>query len=138
MLEQKIEALTDAINLLTAALSCRVEIANAAAAAPTPAVEKPKAEAEVKKDEPKAEAEVKKDEPKAEAEVKKDEPKVEEKKSAATYDQVRAAMLELNTKKGREATVSVLKAVGVETVPQLQEKPELFEKVIELSKAGLQ
>ena len=127
MLEQKIEALTDAINLLTAALSCRVEIANAAAAAPTPAVEKPKAEAEVKKDEPKAEAE-----------VKKDEPKVEEKKSAATYDQVRAAMLELNTKKGREATVSVLKAVGVETVPQLQEKPELFEKVIELSKAGLQ
>ena len=65
-------------------------------------------------------------------------PKVEEKKSAATYDQVRAAMLELNTKKGREATVSVLKAVGVETVPQLQEKPELFEKVIELSKAGLQ
>ena len=129
MLEQKIEALTDAINLLTAALSCRVEIANAAAAAPTPAVEKPKAEKK---------AEVKKDEPKAEAEVKKDEPKVEEKKSAATYDQVRAAMLELNTKKGREATVSVLKAVGVETVPQLQEKPELFEKVIELSKAGLQ
>lgn len=137
MLEQKIDALTAALVGLTAALTTRP------AEVPTPVVEKPKA----KKAEPVPE-EQKKAEPKPKAE-KKEQLTAAEAEAALfgsanadtkplTYEDVRAAMLELNTKKGREATVAVLKAVGVETVPKLADKPEMFAKVIELAKAGLQ
>lgn len=53
----------------------------------------------------------------------------------ATYDDVRTAFMSLNTAKGRDATVAVLKALGAERVPDI--KPGDFSKAVELAKAAL-
>ena len=52
--------------------------------------------------------------------------------SAPTYDDVRAAFLELNTKKGREATVAALAKLGAQKVPDI--KPEQFANAIDVAK----
>ena len=52
--------------------------------------------------------------------------------SAPTYDDVRAAFLELNTKKGRDATVAALGKLGAQKVPDI--KPEQFANAIDVAK----
>lgn len=52
--------------------------------------------------------------------------------SAPTYDDVRAAFLELNKKKGRDATVSALAKLGAQKVPDI--KPEQFANAIDVAK----
>ena len=145
-IENKIEELTAAINALTAVIT-----ASTGKASGWGWTTKAETKAEAKKEEVKkeTEAEAKKEE------VKKDEAKPVEQAAAVetakpveqaaaettsstgpapTYEDVKAAFLALNQKKGREATVAALAQAGVGTVPELQSKPENFAKAIEIAK----
>lgn len=140
-IEDKIEELTAAITALTAAIGKASTCGCTTAKADAPKAEKKEP---AKKDEPKAEAK------KEEAPVEQPAPAVESAKpveqpaaaaqtntpaaNAPTYEDVKAAFLALNQKKGREATVAALNQAGVATVPELQSKPENFAKAIEIAK----
>lgn len=80
-----------------------------------PEVKSEKLKTEVKEEKPKAEA-------KAETKVEpKEEAPVEEKAPVVAYDQVKQAVVELVTSKGRDAVVAVLSKFNVSTAKDLPE-----------------
>ena len=134
-IENTIQELTAAILGLTDAINSglsRPAATTAAAATTKPKTEK-KADPvkeEVKPDPVKEE--VKPDPVKEEV---KAEVKVEAK--SLTYEDVKGKFLALNTKKGRDATIAALKECGVNTVPELQGKPEQFSFFVETAQKHL-
>jgi len=75
---------------------------------------------EVKSEKPKTEVKEEKPKTEAKAEVKVETP-VEEKAPVVAYDQVKQAVVELVTSKGRDAVVAVLSKFNVSTAKDLPE-----------------
>lgn len=131
MIEQKIEALTAAIAALTLAISGKPKCEGACKAHEAEAATFNSAAKDVKP-------------------AKKPEPVVEEKKpvvevtkpvenqpAPVTYESVRAKFLELNTAKGREATLAALAKVGCANVPELVSKKADLTAALEAANEAL-